>query len=80
MSLDVESIARQSAKGVARYMFHRDHGVRVKRAPHMLEKRYGRPDSARLRLAEAYAREVSGEVSGEARNAPWLRVYIGDRT
>jgi hypothetical protein len=56
---------------VARYRFHRDHGAQARRALQLLEKKYGRPDPANLKLADTYARDVFGDSV----YAPWLRVY-----
>jgi hypothetical protein len=71
MSFEIESRLRQSAKKVARYKFHRDHGVQAAKVLKLLEKHYGKADPAILHLADAYARDVFGD----ALYAPWLRVY-----
>ncbi|CAB3731789.1 hypothetical protein LMG27174_05866 [Paraburkholderia rhynchosiae] len=58
-------------KKVGQYRFHRDHGAQAGRILQLLEKKYGRPDPAHLKLADIYARDVFGD----AIYAPWLRVY-----
>lgn len=68
---DVERVIRRSAKRAAQYKFHRDHGVQAKRVLQLLEKKYGNADPVNLRLADTYARDVFGN----AKYAPWLRVY-----
>ncbi|NML30360.1 sugar-transfer associated ATP-grasp domain-containing protein [Paraburkholderia antibiotica] len=71
MRLDVENVVRRSARRVAQYRFHLDHGAQARKVLLVLESRYGRTDPANLRLADMYARDVFGDPV----YAPWLRVY-----
>jgi len=71
MLIDVENIARRSAKRLGQYKFHWGHGVQAERVLKLLEKQYGKTDPANLKLAHAYA----CDVFGDAIYAPWLRVY-----
>ena len=58
-------------KKVGRYAFHQVHGAQAKQVMRLLQKKYGPPDPANLKLADTYARDVFGD----AVYAPWLRVY-----
>lgn len=71
MLFDIESVLRRSAKRVARYKFHWDHGAQAGMMLRSLERHYGKADPSNLRLADAYARDVFGDIL----YAPWLRVY-----
>ncbi|AMM16285.1 hypothetical protein AX768_19090 [Burkholderia sp. PAMC 28687] len=71
MRVDVETLVRKSIKKAARHKFDKDHESQARIIFKTLEKKNGKTDPVNLRLADAYAQEVLGN----ARYAPWLRVY-----
>lgn len=71
MRVDVETLVRKSIKKAARYKFDKHHESQARTIFKALEKKHGKTDPVNLRLADTYAQEVLGN----ARYAPWLRVY-----
>lgn len=71
MLIDLERSARTSIRKVARYKFHRDHRIQASAVLKNIEKQRGKTDPSLIRQADAYAREVLGDMI----YAPWLRVY-----
>jgi len=67
----VEKVVRRSIKKVGQYTFHQVHRAQARQVLRLLQKKYGPPDPANLKLADTYARDVFGD----AKYAPWLRVY-----
>ncbi|MFL9936379.1 sugar-transfer associated ATP-grasp domain-containing protein [Paraburkholderia sp. RL18-103-BIB-C] len=71
MRVDVERRATAAVKKLARYKFHRDHGIQARQILRTIEKRRGKTNPRVLRQIESYAQDVFGD----AVYAPWLRVY-----
>ncbi|HEX7932915.1 MAG TPA: sugar-transfer associated ATP-grasp domain-containing protein [Paraburkholderia sp.] len=69
--INMERVVRRSLKAVGQYKFHRGHAAEATQVLRFLEKKNGRADPVNLKLADTYAHDVFGD----AKYAPWLRVY-----
>jgi hypothetical protein len=71
MRVDVERLARASAKKLASYKFHLGHTMQAAQVLRTIEKRRGKLAPHLCRQIDSYARDVFGDMV----YAPWLRVY-----
>jgi hypothetical protein len=69
--VQVKSLIKYSWLNLSRRRFDRRHASEARQMQLAVEQRRGRTDPAQLRLADAYARDVYGDIC----YAPWLRAY-----
>ncbi|SAL78493.1 sugar-transfer associated ATP-grasp domain-containing protein [Caballeronia telluris] len=69
--MQVKHLVKHSWENLARRRFNWKHATEARKILCAIEEKHGRTDPAQLRLADAYARDVFGDMC----YAPWLHVY-----
>src|SRR5258708_6543252 len=62
MQVNLETFARNALRRAADYRYHRQHGMQANNIVKTLERKFGQTNPAEIKLADAYAQEVLGDV------------------